>query len=126
MSYDTIGRPFSPFDFFQKKSRLILSRLFDVDLGNLKQYIVWQGRDSRLDWIRTTLPALEMEPAFQFCNLLSALWARSKKEVVQAFPWKTGQPRCLSKDSQWGIWNTATTYDLAAKLPFLEKTSTNF
>ena len=90
LSHAINGNPLSEAEFLQKKSWCIRSIWAVVLLGNLKHCIVWEGKVSRLDWIRTTRPALEKHFAFQLSSLELALvirvWKSSGWEQPKYFP----------------------------------------
>jgi len=106
LSHATIGKPFSVPYFFQKKVLFTRSRSVVVFLGSWKHCIVCIGKDSRLNWISTTLPALDKLLAFQASIRAVALSRISVNVDDLALPWKTGHPKYFPSESPYGEYWT--------------------
>ena len=75
--------------------------------------MVCVGRDSRLDWIRTTRPALEKHFARQLSNLAPALVVRFWNTSGVGRPWKREHPKYWPNDELWGMVNMPPTVCLS-------------
>ena len=120
LSHAINGNPMWEVEFFQKKSRFMRSIWSVILLGNLWHCLVGVGKVSRLDWIRTTRPALEKHFAFQLSSLELALVVRVWKSSASGRPWKREHPKYFPNDELCGMLKIPPTTCLSRGRVFLE------
>ena len=113
-------------DFFQKKSRLILSICLLVAQESWKQRIVCASIDSAFVWIKATRPAFDMLLAVQDWSSKAVLLTSSEKVSSLGLPLNTGNPKYFPRLSWCAMLKLVATTCLSWAVAFFENVMDDF